>query len=570
MEPIRCRAQRLTRDGRVLEVDIALADLGPELGWVEVITDLSSRVELGLRLEAAESRLARLLTFSPTVLYNLELRDGQAVPIWVSDNLERLTGYRPRDCLRAGWWEERVHPEDRERAVANTMELLSTGRMTYEYRFRLSNGEYRVMRDEMVLLRGADGVPAEVIGAWMDVTETRRADEQRRHLEAQLAAAQRMESIGRLASGVAHDFNNMLTVILTHAGFLQDDLPEGAPLREDARQISDAGQRAAALTQQLLAFSRKQTLCPRVMDLNESVRSMESMVRRLIGEDIELMTRLADKPGLVEADPSRMEQVLLNLVVNARDAMPDGGNLLIETGRYEAVCGPEPCPEGTTPGPHLRLSVTDTGVGMNDDVKSHVFEPFFTTKPPGKGTGLGLATVYGIVAQSRGHLTIESEVGQGTTFHVWLPASARPLVAEQAPGVGISTCGRGETILLVEDEDTVRRLLRRVLERDGYRVLEASNGGEALLLAEQSVDRIDLLLTDVIMPGMSGPVLARRLVQVLTGLKVVYTSGYTNDALEHHGLSGPSITLIQKPFETPGLLATVREVLDGRRSSGAG
>jgi two-component system cell cycle sensor histidine kinase/response regulator CckA len=388
----------------------------------------------------------------------------------------------------------------------------------------------------------------------MDVTEKRR-------LEEQLWQSQKLEAVGRLAGGVAHDFNNALAAILGISGILLESLRVDDPVRRDIEDIRTAGERAAALTKQLLAFSRKQVMQPRAIDLNAIVTDVDRMLRRLIGENIDLTLHLAPRLGTVVADPTQIEQVIVNLVVNASDAMAQGGMLTIETSNAELDESHARSHIEVTPGPHVMLAVTDTGVGMDDATKLRIFEPFFSTKG-GKGTGLGLATVYGIVKQAGGHIWIYTEIGRGTTFKVYFP---RSLQLESMPiqhTLPPAATGGDETILLVEDDDLVRGTVLAILRRKGYALLTARNGGEALLVCERRAGGIDLLLTDVVMPGMSGRELAERLLPLQQGMRVLYMSGYTDDAVVHHGVLDPGVQFIQKPFSPDALARKVREVLD--------
>jgi signal transduction histidine kinase/HAMP domain-containing protein len=388
--------------------------------------------------------------------------------------------------------------------------------------------------------------------------------EELRMAQAQLLQSQKMESIGKLAGGVAHDFNNLLTPILGYAQLGIMGLKPGEErLRPNLVEIQKAAERASNLTRQLLGFSRRQIIEPKVLNLNTLIQDMDKMLRRLIGEDIELVTQPAQDLWLVKIDPGQVEQVLMNLVVNARDAMPNGGKVTVET--FNAVLDPEYCAsrQDVTPGDYAVLAVSDNGTGMSDEVKAHLFEPFFTTKEKGKGTGLGLATCYGIVKQNQGHIAVYSEVGQGTTFRIYLPrvneAASAPTIARQA-----DTMPRGtETVLLVEDEPAVRDLAVRVLREQGYTVLDAPNGAEALRIAhEHDGRRIDLLLTDVVMPLMSGSALAEQLRAAHPEIKVLFASGYTDEAIVRHGVLSPGVTLIQKPFTPATLALKVRQVLD--------
>jgi CheY-like chemotaxis protein len=361
---------------------------------------------------------------------------------------------------------------------------------------------------------------------------------------------------------VAHDFNNLLSVILSYTTFALEALHEGDPLGGDLLEVKRAGERAATLTRQLLAFSRKQVLQPVALDLNQIANGIENMLRRIIGEDIDFLQVLAPDLGLTLADPGQIEQVLMNLVVNARDAMPEGGKLTIETSNVEIDEEYAAGHVAVKPGSYVQIAVTDTGCGMDEQTRSRIFEPFFTTKEKGKGTGLGLSTVYGIVKQSGGHVWVYSEPGQGTTFKVYLPRAhslAKPVLKELPPSV--HPVG-GETILVVEDEEALRNVAKRILGAAGYTVLTAANGGEALLTCEQHPTEIHLVLTDVVMPKMSGRVFVERLAKVRPGIRVLYMSGYTDDAIVHHGVLDAGTHFLGKPFTSADLTRKVREALD--------
>jgi PAS domain S-box-containing protein len=404
-------------------------------------------------------------------------------------------------------------------------------------------------------LKGGGGQDLGVVAVLRDLTAVRS-------LEAQLRQAQKMEAVGRLAGGVAHDFNNLLTVITGRSQILLLKLAPESPLRRDVELVEETAHRASALTRQLLAFSRKQLVQPRVVDLNDVVRGLESMLGRVIGEDITLAVALDPAPARVRADPTQLEQMITNLVVNARDAMPLGGRLTLETGRTWID---EPLARqhvGVRPGPHVRLVVRDTGIGMDAVTRAHIFEPFFTTKGPGKGTGLGLATVYGIVTQAGGAIAVESEPGQGATFVIHLPHVEAPVeLAGERTVAGAAPHG-SETVLLVEDEASVRGLARDILHRQGYTVLEASDGDEALRIGQAHRGPIHLLLTDVVMPRMGGRELADRLAAARGEMKVLYVSGYAEDPPGTGATAEPGRAFLEKPFTADALASKVREVLD--------
>ncbi len=422
-----------------------------------------------------------------------------------------------------------------------------------EIELRRKDGSAVAVIESAVAVRDARGGLQEIHGFLIDDTERKR-------VEAEFRQAQKMEAVGRVAGGVAHDFTNLLSVIIGYAELLQQRLPEDHPHRGKLDQIRSAADRGVELTRQLLAFSRKQALQPRALELNRVVREMGGMLRRLIGEDIALVTNLCDEAGLVMADPGQLEQVIMNLVLNARDAMPCGGTLTIATAQRKQE-GARPHP-GMGHGPLLELSVRDTGCGMDRETLARVFEPFFTTKEAGKGTGLGLATVYGVVKQSRGHVTVESAPGQGTTFRIWFPlvgeeARERPARAQEPAPKGGS-----ETILLLEDDAWLRSMAQEALEGAGYQVLSAACPEEGRSLALAHGETIDLLLSDVIMPGMNGPDFATELIALRPQLRTLYMSGYTDEGLARRGVAAAGANLLQKPFTPEDLLREVRAALD--------
>ncbi len=395
-----------------------------------------------------------------------------------------------------------------------------------------------------------------------EITDRKRAESEMNKLQAQLQQAMKMEAVGRLAGGVAHDFNNLLTAIIGNMSLAEMQLPPSAPASGMIAEAKTAAERAAALTQQLLAFSRKQIIEPKILDLNERIAGLKSMIARLIGERIELQTVPGSGLGSVKVDPGQFEQVLVNLAVNARDAMPDGGELLIENANADIdmdYCALHP---EAFPGRFVLLTVSDTGCGMGEEVRKHIFEPFFTTKPVGSGTGLGLSTIYGAVTQSDGFIEVDTDAGKGTTFRIYLPRVEAEITRREELPASQEMPGGTETVLLVEDEQIVRNLCMNFLDQSGYRVLPASNGTEAIDIAKEHKERIDLLLTDVVMPGMNGPEVANLLAALHPETKVLFTSGYTDDAIMRHGVLSDGVDFIGKPYSISALAKKIREVLE--------
>jgi two-component system, cell cycle sensor histidine kinase and response regulator CckA len=422
-------------------------------------------------------------------------------------------------------------------------------------------GEVRIVRTDgtardVEYSATADLLPGRHLLILRDVSERKRLGEQ-------LRQAQKMEALGRLAGGVAHDFNNLLTAIISYSELLLEMLGDVDPARRHAEEILRAADRAAALTRQLLAYSRQQVLAPQVLNLNTVVAGLERLLCRLIGEDVELKTTLATGLRRVKIDPGQIEQVLMNLAVNARDAMPTGGTLIISTANVELDEAYAWNHVDVQPGAYVRLSVGDTGTGMNEEVRARVFEPFFTTKDVGRGTGLGLATVHGIIKQSEGHIEVQSAPGQGTTFHVYIPQVIEPARPTMHAIPRPELLRGSETILLVEDDDVVRGLMRTVLERHGYKVLEASQGIEAIQLSDDHQGPLHMLLTDVVMPHMNGRQLYLQLAARRPGLKVLYMSGYTGGAIAHLGELEAEAAFLQKPFPAETLARKLRQVLEG-------
>jgi len=480
--------------------------------------------------------------------------------VYTNPQFQQLSGYREDELLGMEAL-SLLFPEDRETVRENAIQMLKRKRIVpYEFRTIHKNGEIKWALESVASIQHQGN--RATIGSLQDFTERKQTAQQMQSLQAQLQQSQKIEAIGQLAGGVAHDFNNLLTVISIQTQLALLGLREGDPLKEKLKDIEQAADRAANLTRQLLAFSRRQILDIKVLNLNFIVSDLEKMLHRIIGENLELASILADDLGMVKVDPGQVEQVIVNLVVNAKDAMPQGGKLTIETTNVELDEGYAHTHMGVIPGAYVLLSVSDTGVGMSKEVKEQIFDPFFTTKEKGKGTGLGLSTVYGIVKQSGGDILVYSEVGHGTTFKIYFPRVFEPgeeLAKKEAGG----EFPRGEeTILVVEDDGLVRKLAATILLNQGYTVLEAEEGEEALSVCEQYKKPIHLILTDVVMPHMSGAQFIERLKQVRKDFKVLYMTGYAENAITHHGLLEKGLNLIPKPFTLEKLARKVREVLD--------
>jgi len=535
---------------------------GRPLGFITTVVEITER-------KKAEEALRDNEAFIRAVMDNLPI--GVAVHTFEPIEFTYMNARFPalyrttREALtrpNAFWAAAYPDPADRKVAMERVLPDIATGDQS---RWRWPDIPIR-RPGELNTYVGASaaripGTELMVSLVW-DETVRHRASAERKRLEQQLLSSQRMEAVGRLAGGVAHDFNNLLSVILSYAGFVADALADNDATLADVAEIQKAGERAATLTRQLLAFSRRQILQPEVINLNQMVRSMGKMLRRLLGEDVQVELTLGAELDNVLADPGQVDQVLMNLAVNARDAMPQGGRLTIETANIQLIAGAPELPLGLAPGRYVLLTVTDTGCGMPPEVQAHAFEPFYTTKEKGHGTGLGLSTVYGIVKQSGGAIRVESAPGTGTSFMVYLPRVEQP-TTRRRPSKAV-VVGGTETVLIVEDEDAVRRSAERILRSAGYRVLSADSGEDALSLCQDQGEEVDLLLADVVMPQMSGPELAAQLTLHRPRLKVLYMSGYTDDAIGKHGVLAPEIAFIGKPFAAVALASKVREVLDGQ------
>lgn len=529
---------------------------GAVVAGVATFTDVTSRSRFEDELRTAQERLRGLVDAVDGIVWEVDLESFCFT--FVSQQAERLLGYPVEDWYRPHFWTNILVPDDRDWAVGFCLERTARKEAhDFEYRVHTRDGRVVWLRD-IVSVVVKDDRPVALRGIMVDVTA-------RRETEERLQQAQKMEAVGNLAGGVAHDFNNLLSVILGYSSLLASDMGPSDPRRAELAEIEAAGLRAAELTRQLLAFSRKQLLQPRVVSLNEILTRIERMLGRLIGEDIELRLSLHAELGHTKVDPVQVELIVMNLAVNSRDAMPSGGRLVLETANVELDEAYAARNTGVTPGPHVMLAVSDTGVGMTADTKARMFEPFFTTKEVGKGTGLGLATVFGIVQQSGGSVSAESEPGKGTTFRLYFPRVdvVADVQADARPD-GRARSGT-ETILLVEDDAGVRGLARSVLRRAGYRVLEAETGDAAIAMCASHPEDIDLLVTDVVMPRMSGRQLAERLRPLRPEMKVLFMSGYADDVSFQQGVLDAGVAFLQKPLMPESFSQKVREVLDAPR-----
>jgi two-component system cell cycle sensor histidine kinase/response regulator CckA len=552
--PQRYEFRGLRKDGSVvfLEVDATpLRTDGRVVGTRSYFWDVSDRKRAGEAFLKEKAYLERLIESAPEAIV-LGTNDGRVLR--VNGAFETMFGYPEDEALGRNIDDLVVPPEARTEAADVTRRAGSGEKVALETSRLRKDGS-----SIAVSFLGApivfEGEQVAVFGIYRDISERQR-------LEHQLVQAQKIEAVGRLAGGVAHDFNNLLQAIMGESDLMLLGLEPDDPSRHSVEAIRTTAGRAAALTRQLLAFSRKQILKPRLLDINTLVADLEDMLHRLIGEDIELSTSLAGDLAIVRADPGQIEQVLVNLAVNARDAMPEGGHLSIETANVELDEEFVREHMGSTEGPHVRLAVADTGHGMDRETLSHIFEPFFTTKERGKGTGLGFATVYGIVKQSGGSVYVASEPGRGTTVSIYLPCVPGAIAADSGDAATPTPPTGNETVLLVEDDAAVRSSVKSMLELLGYLVLETTGPSEAVSVVESGLRPIHLLLTDVVMPGMSGRTLADRLTALRPELKVLYISGYTDDAVVYRGVLESGIAFLQKPFTQQALGAKVREVLD--------
>jgi PAS domain S-box-containing protein len=513
--------------------------------------------EIFLR-DAAES-LAGLGTWVATI--------GPSARIVWSSGCYRLFGITPGTPLDLESVLLVVHPADRERVRDARRASMEDG-APYDIRYRIvrGGGETRWIHGKGQTVRSTS--PPRFAGVCRDVTEQVEGERALRASEEQLRHSQKMEAVGRLAGGVSHDFNNLLSVILSYCHLTLDTMPAGEPLRPDIEEMLEAAQRAATLTRQLLAFSRKQVLHPTSLTLEGVVSGMAKMLRSLLREDIALSIESCDEPWSVEADRGQLEQVIMNLAVNARDAMPCGGTLSMTVSNVEIASARSSTHDDLPAGSYAMLSVEDTGTGMDEATRARVFEPFFTTKELGKGTGLGLSTVFGIVRQSGGAIVVQSEPGAGTTFRIFFPRSGKAATSVSRPAVEDSSFRGKETVLVVEDDDQLRAIARAILHRYGYAVIDVANAGEALLVCEQYPRPIDLMLTDVIMPRTNGRQLVERVAPIRPDMKVIYMTGYTDDVVLRQGFIEGSLDYLAKPFTPKQLGAKIRAALDGKSRGG--
>jgi PAS domain S-box-containing protein len=550
-EVFHATAQRA--DGSVFEVEVhaSRVDFEGHEGTQAILRDVTSRKRMEAGLRDSEEKYRLLFERNLAGVYRATV-DGRLLEC--NRAFAQMLGYgSPAEAMAQP--SAAFHASEEGHEIFLERLRREGSLLNHEYQAPRRDGTPIWLIGNFSLLEGEGGEEI-LLGTIFDMTDRRR-------LQEQLLQAQKMEAIGRLAGGIAHDFNNLLTAVSGYTELLLGRLSDGDPGREHALEIRQAGQRAAALTQQLLAFSRRQVLEPRVLDLNSVISDMERMLRRVIGEDIDLTASLDPSLWRTRADPSQIEQAILNLVVNARDAMPRGGRLTIETGNAELDERYTDRYASFRPGPHVMLAVSDTGVGMSPELQARLFEPFFTTKELGKGTGLGLSTTYGIVKQSGGSIWVYSEPGQGTTFKIYLPRCDDPLDRREEPAPPATRTPTGtERVLLVEDEPEVRRLVERLLRMNGYAVVSAPGPAEALAAVRAGQEGVDVLVTDVVMPGMNGRELARALASRVPGLRVLYMSGYTDAAIAQQGILEPGTAFLSKPFTPDGLARKLREVLD--------
>ena len=551
------------KDGAEMEcllTSTVRSDDGSIAGYQGIIRDITEFKQV---LNELRTEKQRFQTLSENAPFGMVMIDKDGIFKYMNPKFRELFGYDLNDVPNGKTWFRKAYPDPtyRHHVIStwiNDLEGFSSGeKRPRTFTVTCKGGTEKIINFIPVQLETGENLMA-----CEDITEIRRAGEEKAVLQEQLRHSQKMEAIGRLAGGIAHDFNNLLTVIKGYSQLSYIGLKEGDPLRVNIDEIQNAAERAASLTQQLLAFSRRQVMEMKVLDLNTLLRDLDKMLRRIIGEDIELSTLLAKDLGRAKIDPGQIEQVIMNLAVNAKDSMPSGGKLTIETANAELDESYARNHADVKPGRYVMFSVSDSGMGMTPEVRERVFEPFFTTKEKGRGTGLGLSTVYGIVKQSGGNIWVYSEPSHGTTFKIYLPRVDEPLEELRKKAMGEELPHGSETVLVVEDEEKVRTLTVEILGRQGYRVLEASQGDDALAVSEKHKGPIHLFLVDVVMPGISGTGLAKHLTSLHPETRILYMSGYTDDVIVHHGVLENGVNYIQKPFTIDELTRKVREVLD--------
>jgi PAS domain S-box-containing protein len=551
-QPMEYRIRHKDGTWRTLEstASVIRSSKGEPEKLVVVNRDVTERMRAAEALRRSEASFRSVIVDAPYGIYRADLT-GKF--LMVNSALEKMLGYESQEELLEANLATGIYRYPAEHQKINELFLRDQHFKDVEVEWKRKDGAFLTVRCSGWLVKHESNTFIEVFAE--DVTE-------RRVLERQLRMAQKMEAVGRLSGGIAHDFNNLLGVIIGYIQVMKRNLVPGNSSYEYAEEIEKASQRAVSLTRQLLAFSRQQVLEPAIFNLNTLVSDMEKMLPRLIGEDIQLNLMLASAIGHVKADPGQVEQIVMNLAVNARDAMPDGGKLTIQTANAELDAAFAREHQGSIPGQYVMLAVTDTGTGMDPETQAQIFEPFFTTKDRDKGTGLGLATVYGVVKQSSGYITVDSEKGKGASFKIYLPRIEQPVATQSEISQAPLTVRGCETILLVEDAEPLRKLAHMFLKDNGYQVLTAGDGAEAQRVAARSAGPIHLLLTDVVMPGINGRVLAERLAPRHPAMKVLYMSGYTDSFIAGHGVLEEGIHLLHKPFTEEALMRKVRELLD--------
>jgi len=527
-----------------------------------LLVNREKHIKIKKELLLSEQHLSQLLTVSPCVIYTLNPFNFELT--WVSPNIYAFTGYTSKEALKPNWWKYHIHPDDKPQIIDNTPKIINEGNLTRQYRFLKKDSSFMWIQDEAQILLDENNQPAKIIGALTNINDLKETEEERTRLHHQLIESQKIESVGRLAGGIAHDFNNVLTVILNYSELALLDLNSPDELKEYLNEIKNAGQRSAEITNQLLAFSRKQTIAPKTLNLNNTIEQSLKMLQRLIGENIKLEWIAGAHIYSVKLDPSQLNQMLANLCVNARDAIDDTGKVTIKTENVSIDENDCQNNHELIAGDFVLLTVSDSGSGMDSETLENIFEPFYTTKEVGKGTGLGMATVYGIVRQNKGFIRVYSKIGAGTTFKIYLPKDNSKAEEEPMPDTLWENVpqGNGETILLVEDELALLDATSKILERLGYKVLTAKTPNQAVDLAASYEYNIDLLVTDIIMPEINGKELSEKIIKIFPGIKILFMSGYTANVIAPHGVLEKNVNFIQKPFSSSSLGIKIRAVLD--------